>query len=544
MSYQNPRVAYLSMEFGLDASLPIYAGGLGVLAGDFLRAAKALERPVVGVGIAWSEGYTTQRIDAAGQPEDHPTPLDRTHLVRERPVVTVPIAGRDVPLTIYRVTAFDNAPLYLLEPALERDRWITRRLYGGGKADRIAQELILGVGAVRALEALSIQVDLYHFNEGHALFAGLELYRRARRAGAAAREAREEVRAQVVFTTHTPVDAGNEEHDLDLLHHYATGLELTRTELERLGGDPFNMTVGALRLAGRANAVAELHGQTAQRMWCKIDDAAPIIAITNGVCHRRWQDPDLRAADSDAALFATHQRAKTLLLDEIERRTHTRLSPDRLLIGFARRATAYKRATLLFHDPARIGRLLDDGAVQLVYAGKAHPKDEGGIELITELVALARQHPGRVVFLPNYDLELGRLLTRGCDVWLNTPRRPLEACGTSGMKAALNGVLNLSILDGWWPEGCEHGVNGWRAGHWEGAPDELTDLADASSLYEILEGDVTPIYQDRARWVRMMRASMAMAERFTADRMVRDYYERLYDVSPLVRARRPAARGT
>jgi glycogen phosphorylase len=527
-----PRVAYFCMEYGLDEKLPIYSGGLGVLAGDFMRSAHALALPVVGVGIVWEEGYTTQHLGPAGEPLDLPTPLDRTHLVKEEPIVTVTIGGHEVPLCIWRVDGLGAAPLYLLEPTEERDRWINRRLYGGGKDERVAQEIVLGIGGVRALQALGIDVDVYHFNEGHALFAGLELLQRARARGLGFDDAWDEARAQIVFTTHTPIDAGNEEHDHERLRRLGANLGLTHAELTRIGGDPFNMTVGALRLSRNANAVAELHGETARRMWRHVDDAAPIVAVTNGVDHRVWQDARVRDAiadGNDAALDAARLACKRELAAEVAQRTGVTLDPERLIIGFARRATAYKRATLLFHDERRIAPLLEDGRVQLVYSGKAHPRDGGGQELVREMVALSKRYAGRMVFVPNYDLALGRLLTRGVDVWLNTPRRPLEACGTSGMKAAMNGVLNCSILDGWWPEACDHGVNGWAIGE-RLLDDDAGDAADAAALYALLEDEIVPTwYGNRARWRQMMRASIDVGvQQFSSDRMVRDYYTRLY----------------
>jgi glycogen phosphorylase len=548
---ERPRVAYFCMEFGLAESLPIYSGGLGVLAGDFMRSAHALDMPVTGIGIVWGEGYTTQRI-AFGDGHDHdlPTPLDRKHLTREAAMVHVTVGERDVPLHIYRVDGLDAAPLYLLEPAEERDRWITRRLYGGGKDDRIAQEIVLGVGGVRALEALGIAVDVYHFNEGHALFAGLELLRRERARGLGFNAAWAEARDKIVFTTHTPVDVGNEEHEHDRLKRLglADSLRFTQAELETLGGDPFNMTVAALRLSRAANAVAELHGDTARKMWRHVDAAAPIASITNGVDHRVWQDARVRAAvsnGSDHALEHARGGCKRDLVDAVEARAGVRLDEEQIIVGFARRATAYKRATLLFSDEERIGRLLERG-LQVVYAGKAHPRDFGGQDLVREMVQLSRRFPGRVVFVPDYDLALGRLLTRGADVWLNTPRRPLEACGTSGMKAAMNGVLNLSIPDGWWPEACEHGVNGWQIGDGSHAgDDELGNLRDADELYRLLEEEVLPAFADRPRWRGMMRASIAASEeRFSSDRMLRDYYAQLYRAPADVAVERRRAVGS
>jgi glycogen phosphorylase len=547
---ERPRVAYFCMEFGLDEKLPIYSGGLGVLAGDFMRSAHALALPVVGVGILWEEGYTTQGIGPAGETIDLPTPLDRSHLVREAPIVTVTIGGHDVPLWIWRVDGLAAAPLYLLEPIVEHDRWINRRLYGGGKDDRVAQEIILGVGGVRALQALGLGVDVYHFNEGHALFAGLELVRQARARGLDFDAARAQVREQIVFTTHTPIDAGNEEHDHERLRRLGATMGLTHAQMVRLGGDPFNMTVAALRLSRNANAVAELHGETARKMWRHVDDAAPIVAVTNGVDHRVWQDARVRdaaavvsGATGDAALDGARATLKRELVGEVARRTGIALDADKLIIGFARRATAYKRATLLFHDEARIAPLLESGQVQLVYSGKAHPRDFGGQELIKEIVALAKKYPRSVAFVPNYDLSLGRLISRGVDVWLNTPRRPLEACGTSGMKAAMNGVLNCSILDGWWPEACDHGVNGWAIGE-RLLDDDCGDACDAAALYALLEDEIVPtFYGNRARWRSMMRESIAVGvQQFSSDRMVGDYYRRLYHRAPVaVRQLRRAA---
>jgi glycogen phosphorylase len=582
-------VAFFSMEFALSEALSIYSGGLGVLAGDFLRSARALSLPVVGIGILWGEGFSRQTIDGAGVPEDHPAPVDRSHLVREDATVEVTIENEVVPLAIYRIDAYDNVPLYLLEPVRQQDRWITRRLYSSEGNDRIAQEIVLGVGGVRALSALGLHVDYHHFNEGHAVFAGLELLRRAREqlchlSSTHAREvdhdpalfelARHQVRRKIVFTTHTPIEAGNEKHELATLDRLASGLGFSEAELALIGGDPFNMTVAGLRLSCRANAVSRIHTDTARHMWRHIRDAAPICAITNGVDKRIWQDARIREAtsvpgSSDADLAAAHRACKLQLLAEVERRSGSRLDVDRLVIGFARRATSYKRGTLVLSDESRIGRLLESGRVQLIFAGKSHPKDDGGISIIGELVAFARRYPQSVVFLPNYDLDLGRLLTRGCDLWLNTPRRPLEACGTSGMKAAMNGVLNFSVLDGWWPEACVHGENGWALGDDPGfdvdlvepataedtvepssprgraaeavrqlavqARENAIDERDADALYRELEENIIPTYYDaHARWLEMMRASIGLADRFSSDRMVRDYFRRLYvnDPSP------------
>jgi starch phosphorylase len=526
-----PTVAYFSMEFGLHEEFPSYSGGLGVLAGDFLKGAHDLGLPLVGVGLRWAEGYTTQRLDAAAELVDEWREHRPAFLGDTGVRVRVRVAGRTVECRVWRVARYAIVPLYLLEPVDARDRWITRRLYDTRPDCRIAQEMLLGIGGVRALRLLHPEVRTYHFNEGHAVFAGVELIAAAMEAGASFEAAWQAARARIVFTTHTPVPAGNEIHALQDLLRLGAGCELVPAELRQLGGDPFNMTAAGLRLARRANAVSELHGRTARAMWAEVPDAAPIIAITNGVHVPTWQDARIPAAlASDGALESLHRALKGDLLAEIERRTGVRLAPDVLTVAVARRAATYKRPDLVLRDLERVGRLLKGRQLQLVFAGKAHPADRAGKAMVTRLVRTIRQWPDAAVFLENYDMGLARLLTRGADVWLNTPRRPLEASGTSGMKAALNGVLHCSTLDGWWPEGCRHGVTGWAIGDGaEGDPPEEHDARDHASLFRVLETEMLPAHADRPRWLAMMRASVDMAAgRFSAERMVRDYFARLY----------------
>jgi starch phosphorylase len=324
------------------------------------------------------------------------------------------------------------------------------------------------------------------------------------------------------------VPAGNEVHAVAELRRLGAACELVDSELREIGGDPFNMTVAGLRLAHAANAVSQLHGETARAMWAHVEDAAPIVAVTNGVHIGTWQDPRVPPAlESDGRLRRVRRALKQELLAEVAARTGAHLDPDALTIGFARRAATYKRPDLLLRDPERLAPLLKDRRVQLVYSGKAHPADHAGKAVIALLIETIRQWPDSIVYLENYDMGLARLLTRGCDVWLNTPRRPLEASGTSGMKAAMNGVLNLSVLDGWWPEGCEHGVTGWAIGDESEGPDQ--DERDLRALYDTLEGLVLPAFADPPRWTRMMRASIQMGvERFSSDRMVKEYFARLY----------------
>ena len=524
-----PLVAYFSMEFGLHEEFPSYAGGLGVLAGDFMKSAGDLGVPVVGIGLRWAQGYTVQRIGADGYPYDLWRDYPTDTLADTGARVRVRVAAREVECRVWRVARYAIAPLFLLEPIDERDRWITRRLYDPAPDCRIAQEMLLGIGGVRALRSLHLPVDLYHFNEGHAVFAGVELIADRMEAEVDFHGAWREVREKIVFTTHTPVPAGNEVHAIEDLRRLGAGCELVAAELREIGGDPFNMTVAGLRLACRANAVAQLHGETARAMWAHVDDAAPILAITNGVHRGTWQDARIAAAveQGDEALREARRAVKGELLVEIEALTGVKFDREALTIGFARRAATYKRPDLLLRDPARLAPLLKNRRVQLVFSGKAHPADQAGKSVIALLVQTIRQWPESIVYLENYDMALGRLLTRGCDVWLNTPRRPMEASGTSGMKAAMNGTLNLSILDGWWPEGCEHGVTGWAIGDTrEGTGQDARDLR---ALYDTLEGEVLPAWADPSRWTRMMRASIAMGvERFSSDRMVREYFDRLY----------------
>jgi len=520
-----PHVAYFCMEFGLHESFPIYSGGLGILAGDFIKSAADLKLPVIGVGLLWEHGYSVQRIGPDGQPHEEFPRYDYSYLRDTGVHVRVNVRGAEVPCNVWMTTRFGHVPLYLIQPTRLADRWITHRLYEAGTDVRIAQEMLLGIGGARALTWLGIPVATHHFNEGHAVFAGIEMIASYMEGGLTFPDAWAATRREIVFTTHTPVKAGNEEHSLKDLRRLGACLQLSGAEMRAIGGDPFNMTVAGLRLSRKANAVARLHGETARIMWKHISDAAPIVSVTNGVHVPTWQSPLVRAAGGDPArLWDAHALHRNELLAEIERRKGLRLDPEGLLIGFARRAAGYKRPDLIVRDEKRLTGLLARGA-HVVLAGKSHPDDKLGKALIARLVSAERTHPGQVVYLENYDMELGRMLTRGCDVWLNNPIRPLEASGTSGMKAAMNGVLNLSILDGWWPEGCEHGVNGWAIGD----NDSGDDARDLAALYEVLDGEVLPAWADRARWVAMMQASIATGvEKFSSDRMLRDYFAELY----------------
>ncbi|MBE3583677.1 MAG: alpha-glucan family phosphorylase [Limnochordaceae bacterium] len=524
------------MEYGLDHRMPLYAGGLGILAGDILKQAHDDQLPLVGVGILWRQGYTWQRLGANGQPYDSYPNYDeiKEWLVDTGVTVRVDVRGRPVRCRVWKTEAFGNAPLFLLDTNLpeNEDRWITGQLYGGFEEDRLAQEIVLGVGGVRALQGLGIRPDLYHFNEGHAVLAGLELIRqKMRREEISFHRAWQLVRRQIVFTTHTPVREGNESHRYTALGYTGADLGFTHWQLERLGGAPFNMTVAGLRLSTLANAVSQLHAQTARRMWQDVKEAAPIRAITNGVHLPTWQDRSIagipRPLDPEA-VWSVHQVLKEQLIDFVADRTGTRLLPDRLLVGFGRRAAPYKRSDLIFHRPEVIDPLLAERKVQFVFSGKAHPLDDVGKDIVARMAEMARRYPQAVAFLENYDMEVAARMTRGADVWLNNPRRPLEASGTSGMKAAANGVLNLSILDGWWPEACQHGRNGWQFG--DGYEGDGQDERDLDALYKVLLNEVIPVYYDHpARWKQMMVNAIELAQPFSTHRMLEQYYTDLYE---------------
>jgi len=527
------KVAYFCMEYGLDPALTIYSGGLGVLAGDILKANHDQQRNLMAIGIFWDEGYTRQRLDAQGQPQDHYEKTSRDLLEPVDVELSVEIRGEQVPLQAWLMRAYGNAPLYLLEPVREEHRALyTAHLYGGDDDDRVAQELILGVGGVRLLRALGEEIGTYHFNEGHALFAALELLREQMAEGLELEEARTVVREQVVFTTHTPVPAGNEVHPISRLLAQGAGLGVfSHAQLAALGGDPFEMTAAAIELSRGVNAVAELHGRTARQMWAHVPGGSEILSITNGVHLPTWQDPEisrLAAEGSDDQLLARHQQLKDQLVEELARRCGSRFDSGSLIIGFARRAATYKRATMVLRDLKWLLPLFQSQRLQIVFSGKAHPRDTEGKEMVAELARVAGEHPNNVAFIEDYDMEIGALLTRSCDVWLNTPRRPKEASGTSGMKAAANGLLNVSILDGWWDEGCEHGVNGWQFG--DGFQGEGQDEHDLRALQLILTSEVLPtFYEDRARWVSMMRSAVQTGEqRFSARLMVERYHSELY----------------
>jgi starch phosphorylase len=607
-------IAYFSAEFGLTECVSIFAGGLGVLAGDHLKSSSDLGLPLVGVGLLYQQGYFRQYLNEAGWQQQayedndfYNLPLTLVRSDAGTPLqVTIPELGKPAVAHIWRAQV-GRVPLFLLdtnvaenEPA-ERD--ITDQLYGGDAEMRIRQEIVLGIGGVRALEAMGIDPGVYHMNEGHSAFLGLERMRRLmqkhRLTFAAAREV---ASAGLVFTTHTPIAAGHDYFAPELVERYLAGcaaeLGLSTTDFLALGrqhgdaaAEPFCMTVLALRLAAYSNGVSRLHGKVSRQMWSGLwpgvpEDEIPIRHITNGVHFRSWiseemnqlydrylgvrwrEEPTDRMVWHTAAripgeeLWRTHERRRERLVTFVRRRLRAQLErrgaphseieaadsvldAEALTIGFARRFATYKRGTLLLRDPDRLARILNDPQrpVQIVFAGKAHPRDDAGKALIQRIVDLARQPKfrRRIVFVEDYDMSVTRSLVQGADVWLNTPLRPNEASGTSGMKAVANAVLNLSTLDGWWDEAWGNidraaAPFGWAIGRGETYDDpEVQDAVEAAALYELLEDDVVPCFYTRgadgepAAWTDRMRASLGtLAHVFNTHRMVREYTERFY----------------
>jgi glycogen phosphorylase len=583
-----PVVAYLSAEYGLTECLRIYSGGLGVLAGDHLKSASDLGVPLVALGLLYREGYFNQTVDPAGrQRESYPAadfedlPLravtgPRGELLR----VAVPFPGRGVMARVWRADV-GRIPLFLLDTDLaentEEDRTLTSRLYGGGQEMRISQEILLGIGGYRALAAMGIEPRSFHMNEGHSAFLALEMVREGmQRQDSTLEEAMADVRSRMVFTTHTPVPAGHDRFMADLMKAYFDDMAATMgLDMDRLMAmgrvdptdpeEPFTMTVLALRLAEQANGVSALHGDVTRQMWQDLwphaePDDVPIGHVTNGVHMPSWIHRDIAAIcdvppeglglDDDSApavdptrLWHARTTRRHHLVGYIRDRVGARFDPDILTIAFARRFATYKRATLLLHDLDRLERLLcdPDRPAQVIFSGKAHPRDEGGKALIRRIVELSHDERfhDRIVFIPGYGIDVARELVQGADVWLNNPRRPMEASGTSGMKAAANGVLNVSILDGWWDEAYRaaesKGVHiGWAIGEGENAKTtEAADHADEAALFRVLEDQVVPLFYDRGsdgiphEWTRRAAASIReVAPFFSSHRMVRDYTKR------------------
>jgi starch phosphorylase len=586
-------VTFLCAEYGIHTSLPIYSGGLGVLAGDVLKQASDGGLPMVAVGLFYRRGFFHQRLDRSGwqhewwsvsYPEELPMRLEVDERGEPR-LVELVLRGHPVFAQVWHVQV-GRVPLFLLDTDLPKnspvDRWITSTLYVGDRTFRVMQYAVLAVGGLRALEALGIQPSVVHLNEGHAALAALELARVGVQSGLSFEKALAEARRRVVFTTHTPVAAGNEhygqEEILQLLGHLPAELGIDAGTFLALAQPPgersFGVTELALRTSRSANAVSAKHAEVAQGMWRQLD--VPIRYVTNGVHAPTWMAPELqdlldrrlpsgwRTGDAkawaevdripDADLWAVRNALRARLVAFVRRRAvQDRLArgedipyveaaertfdPGVLTVGFARRVAAYKRLDLLIRDPNRALALLQGPRrLQLVISGKAHPSDDGAKRLVQRIFELknAAAAKGSVAFLEDYDLEIAHQLVAGCDVWLNLPRAPLEASGTSGMKAALNGGLNLSVLDGWWPEAFD-GSNGWALPAQPAQDEQAQDARDAALLYDTLEREVIPAFHDRdaagipVGWVRRIKASLrTVGTRFTTARMMGEYVQKVY----------------
>ena len=599
-------IAYFSAEFALHQSLPIYAGGLGVLAGDHCKEAADLGLPFVGIGFMYPQGYFRQRMTNDGWQEERyeriswtNAPIEAAITADGRPCVTaVPLGDRTVLAAVWRVR-LGRVRLFLLDTDLAEnapwDRELSARLYGGDRETRIQQEVILGIGGVRALRALGISPTVWHLNEGHAAFVALQRIREIIEHGRSFDDALEEVRRSTLFTTHTPVPAGHDAFPFHLVEKHLAGTWgeigqhrqnfLALGEYDNGSGPQFNMTALALRTSSFVNGVSALHGEVTRSMWRPMwpdtpPDQLPVRSITNGVHVPTWMahpvfdllnrhfgpgwldrvdDPELweRLLDvPDAEIWAMRQQLRQDLFGFIRERMRRRfteervaqsrivaagamLDPEAITIGYARRFTAYKRPELIFHDADRLARILNalDWPVQIVFSGKAHPADEPAKHHLQRVFkhALDPKFGGRLAVIEDYDMHVAHYLVQGCDVWLNNPRKPLEASGTSGMKAALNGVPHLSIGDGWWAEGF-NGRNGWLI-EGQGHPDDhdAMDAADAQALYDLLENEVVPAFYDRdarglpRRWLAVVKETMrSNVPRFSTRRMVKQYVTEMY----------------
>ncbi|MEB3286999.1 MAG: alpha-glucan family phosphorylase [Vampirovibrionales bacterium] len=533
-----PKVAYFCMEMAIDQSLRTYSGGLGYLAGSHMLSAGHLNLPMVGVSMLWAQGYGDQQFsapNASGDTEVEIAYNKRTYdfLKDTGIVVDVWLFGKPVKVKamLLEPSVFGTVPIYFLTTDLPEntpeERALTDKLYDGDERIRICQEIILGQGGMRVLKAAHQHVNLIHLNEGHAMPAVFELLHDM---GGDL----EKVRQSVVFTTHTPVAAGNETHNAHLLAE-AGYFGLTSVEQAiQIGGEDFSLTVAALRMSRLANGVSQLHGLVANNMWQWVDNRCHIIAITNAVNLQYWQDPRVKAAKTAEALLAAKREMKVELCDYIKTHAGKDFDPDVLTIVWARRFTEYKRPTLIFRDMARIQKLLGENKVQLVFAGKFHPKDTMGRKMFNEIIKIAKDNP-RVAILsgPGYELEMSGMLKRGSDVWLNTPTRPLEASGTSGMSANMNGSVHCSIFDGWAVEGTFHGINGYIISDGD-AMDFMSvedrNQADYNSMMSIIENEIIPTYYgNKAQWATLMRQAIQTAEGyFNSDRMAIEYFVRLY----------------
>lgn len=527
-----PKVAYFSMEMAIDQTLSTYSGGLGFLAGSHMLSAGYLGLPMVGICMLWSYGYYDQRISSENTVEIAYVRKQYDFLTDLNITVDVEIFGRNVKVKAFRLEpeTFGTVPVYYLTTDIpendEEARQYSHKLYDGDEKVRVAQETILGIAGIRALEAAGYKYDLIHLNEGHALPAAFELLRMYN-------GDLNKVKEKTVFTTHTPVSAGNEVHWVDMLMEAGFFAGNSRETAVQLGGESFSLTVAALRMSKLANAVSQLHGLVSNKMWEHVEGRCPITAITNAVHLPSWMDDRIKAAKTGEDLLSVKRKMKEELFKYVAAKTGKRLNPDVLTITWARRFADYKRAWLIFMDRDRIVKYLKENKIQLIFSGKFHPADTLGRDMFNNILKLSYELPN-VVVLPNYELDLSAILKKGTDVWLNTPLRPFEASGTSGMSANMNGALHLSIFDGWTVEGTFDGINGYTV-KYPGLDDDISweerHWKDYECIMGTIENDIMPTYyENKPRWAAMMRQAIRISEGyFNSDRMVIEYYNRLYN---------------
>lgn len=564
MTNNNATIAYFSMEIGLTNDIPTYSGGLGVLAGDTIKSSADLEIPIVAVTLISKKGFFSQDIDGEGRQVEYPVDWDPSRfMVRLPKKVKIQIEGRNVYIqawcyTVRSITGGEVNVLYLdtdVEENTKEDREITAVLYGGDVHYRLKQEIVLGIGGVRMLHALGFHIKKYHMNEGHASFLTLELLVLNKRDVESVWDENRiwdtnKVKDLCVFTTHTPIEAGHDRFSYDLVKK-VLGEVIPFEVLKRLGGEHYlNMTFLALNLSNYVNGVAKKHGEVSKNLFPGYE----INAITNGVHSFTWtcesfkrvydkhipgwaNEPELLVRSEiipEEEIWEAHLHAKGCLVDYIKKNTAIEIRPDVLTIGFARRFTSYKRADLIFLNLERLLKISEKGRIQIIYSGKAHPKDTPGKDIIKKIVEMTKTVNDniKVVFLKNYCIELALKLVSGVDIWLNTPLRPREASGTSGMKAAHNGVINFSILDGWWIEGHIEGITGWSIGPKpvESSLIPVNDATDAEDLYYKLENLILPMYyHDRSQWIKVMKNSISkIAYYFNTNHMMRRYVTEAY----------------
>lgn len=518
-------VAYFCMEYGLDSDFKIYAGGLGILSGDMLKAAEERDDDIVGIGVLWQEGYTEQVIED-GEPVDKSMKHEYDFLEETGIQFSVEVNDEKINCVVYKVTSFENKPLYLIDTDVEKNsdwaRDLTSRLYGGNWEDQLVQKILFAKAGLELVERLDFEPDVYHLSETDSVFVGVELLQQ-KLAKWDLEKAVEEVKEVVRFTTHTPIPAGNPKYNYSTLHKVSYPDKIPYKVLEKVAERPFNTTVVGLRLSKKANAVSKRHMKTVKNLWSKFMDTEPIVGVTNGIHLPTWMSDKVSKAEDKEELWDVHQEHKRELIEHIG----ADIDVDKPLIGFAKRMPDYKRPGLIFHDMEKFKALNDD--INIVFSGKAHPDYQESKDRVKKLVGYAEKFDS-VHWLENYSMEDAEKLVTGCDVWLSCPIPPKEACSTSVMKAAVNGVLNLSTLDGWWWEACNQGENGWQYGDGKIFDERKEqDEHDARELYRVIEEELIPSYRNNEKWKEMMESSIdTVKDNYTAKKMLEKYYMKVW----------------